>query len=278
MAVVRTDAQIDWLERFMRRYPRLFVLTGAGVSTNSGIPAYRDVHGRWQRPPPMQYDQFVGSEAARQRYWARSMLGWGSVAKARPNQAHRTLAAMERLGYVHALVTQNVDGLHQRAGSERVTDLHGCLDRVVCLDCGGWDAREAVQQRLRDTNPEWVSRRAEIAPDGDVLLEADFSSFRVPGCTRCGGMLKPDVVFFGENVPKPRVEAAFQRLAEADALLVAGSSLMVWSGLRFVRAAVAAGKPVVAINRGRTRADDAFDRKFEGCCGELLSAVLAQLD
>jgi NAD-dependent SIR2 family protein deacetylase len=251
----------------------VLVLTGAGVSTESGIPDYRDELGQWKRSPPMQYREFVGSEARRRRYWARSLLGFKVLGHARPNAAHRLLADWERRGFVSGIVTQNVDGLHQAAGAENVIDLHGRIDRVVCLACGNQGSRSALQRELEASNPEWAALAGVIAPDGDADPgDADDSAFRVIGCP-CGGLLKPDVVFFGENVPKERVEAAFAALEAAKLLLVVGSSLMVFSGYRFVRAAARLGRPIAVVNRGHTRADAHACIKLEGEAGRSLSDV-----
>ncbi|MGF1526064.1 MAG: NAD-dependent protein deacetylase [Candidatus Competibacterales bacterium] len=265
------------LVAFVRRYPKLLVITGAGCSTASGIPDYRDSTGDWKRPPPMEYRQFIGSEGARRRYWARSTVGWQTMGRAEPNPAHGALAQLEALGHVALLVTQNVDGLHQRAGSRQVLDLHGRLDQVVCLQCRWRWRREVFQRALEALNPDYRHRRANPAPDGDAYLEEDFSQFQVPPCYHCGGILKPFVVFFGEPVPRHRVERARQRLAEADGLLVVGSSLMVYSGYRFCRAASDQGKPVAAVNLGRTRADGALTLKVEGPCQTVLPALAAGL-
>ena len=268
---------IDGLRAFAAAAERLFVLTGAGCSTASGIPDYRDDAGDWKRREPIRYAEFVRSEASRRRYWARSMIGWPQMAAAEPNEAHRALATLEDAGRIQLLVTQNVDGLHQAAGSRAVVDLHGRIADVVCLDCDTRSSRDAFQERLFAANPAWVGLDAGIAPDGDADLEADTSSFVVPPCERCGGVLKPDVVFFGESVPPARVEHAYDAVAASDALLVVGSSLMVFSGLRFVRAAVRDGIPVAILNRGRTRADDAADLKVEAPCGDALTALAAAL-
>lgn len=263
------------LEDFVAAHRRLFVLTGAGCSTASGIPDYRDEQGAWKRTPPVTYQAFVGDTPMRQRYWARSLLGWPRIAAATPNVAHRALAALEARGSCELLLTQNVDGLHQAAGSAAVIDLHGRLDGVVCLACGARSSRAALQVRLMQANPEWVSLEAGIAPDGDADLDGrDFSPFQVPSCEACGGMLKPDVVFFGENVPRARVETAMAHLARADAMLVVGSSLMVYSGLRFVHAAVRGGLPVAAVSLGRTRADDLLQFRIAAPCGEALDFLL----
>jgi NAD-dependent SIR2 family protein deacetylase len=251
----------------------VLVLTGAGVSTQSGIPDYRDEQGQWKRSPPMQYRDFIGSEARRRRYWARSLLGFKVLGNARPNLAHRILAEWEERGLVSAVVTQNVDGLHQAAGARTVVDLHGRIDRVVCLACGAQSSRSALQRELERQNPVWASLAGVIAPDGDADPGgADDSEFRVVGC-ECGGLFKPDVVFFGENVPKERVLATMAALEAARALLVVGSSLMVFSGYRFVRAAAKLGLPIAVVNRGQTRADSVAAVKLEGDAGESLGEV-----
>ncbi|TVR62553.1 MAG: NAD-dependent protein deacetylase [Candidatus Competibacteraceae bacterium] len=269
---------LDALTAWVERHPRLFVLTGAGCSTDSGIPDYRDRNGDWKHRQPVRYQDFVGSTRTRQRYWARSLLGWPAFARARPNATHAALAQLEAAGFVHQLVTQNVDGLHQQAGSRRVIDLHGRLDRIVCLDCGTRGTRAALQDALKKNNPAFATLAATVGPDGDAALDdVDFSGFRIPHCPRCGGMLKPAVVFFGETVPKPRVERARQRLAEADALLVIGSSLMVFSGYRFCRWAAARGQPVAAINLGRTRADGELALKVSQPCASALNGLLERL-
>lgn len=266
------------LARFVRAHPRLLVLTGAGVSTASGIPDYRDAEGQWKRTPPLSHQEFLRSDSARRRYWARSLIGWPRVAAARPNAAHRALARLESAGCVHTLLTQNVDGLHQRAGSGRVIELHGSLDRILCLDCGETLTRIAVQRMLEAQNPAFLSLPAGLAPDGDAdLALADLDDFRVPECPRCGGLLKPDVVFFGASVPPARVEAALRALASADALLVVGSSLMVYSGYRFCLAAREMGKSIAAVNLGRTRADELLHLKVVAPCAVVLAGVARAL-
>ncbi len=263
------------LEEFVDRHRRLFVLTGAGCSVNSGIPDYRDAEGGWKRAPPVTFQAFMGQEATRRRYWARSLIGWRRIDCARPNDAHRALARLEAKGKSEILLTQNVDRLHQAAGSEAVIDLHGRLDRVRCMGCGSVSPRQDLQNELARLNPQWLAHDAAVAPDGDAELDGvDFSDFAVPACARCGGMLKPDVVFFGENVPRPRVEAATRHLEEADAMLIVGSSLMVYSGFRFVEMAVRAGKPAAAINLGRTRADPLLALKVEASCEVALAFLL----
>ena len=262
----------DWLGR----HQRVFVLTGAGCSTASGIPDYRDANGDWKRTPPITLQALVGSDAAYRRYWARSSVGWPRFLAARPNRAHHALAELERRGRVSLLLTQNVDGLHQRAGSRDVLDLHGRLDAVVCLGCGERTSREAVQGRIEAANPGWHAGMARAAPDGDAdIADEAVAGFRAPRCARCDGLLKPDVVFFGEAVPRTRVEQARRALHGSDAMLVAGSSLMVWSGLRFVRAAVDLGLPVAILNRGRTRADDLAGLRIDADIATALEEALA---
>ena len=268
---------IDALVEFVAGHPRLFVLTGAGCSTESGIPDYRDVDGGWKRSPPVQFADFLSQPATRQRYWARSLVGWRHFGAARPNAAHRALAALEAGGRIDLLVTQNVDGLHERAGSQAVIDLHGRLDVVRCMSCGHRVSRADLQRELEARNPQWAALDARVAPDGDVDLVADdFGSMDVPSCAVCGGILKPDVVFFGESVPRERVDAAMAGVKRADAMLVVGSSLMVYSGYRFAEAAAAAGKPIAAVNQGRTRADHLLRIKVSARCGEVLEVLLTQ--
>lgn len=263
------------LRRWLDGYRHVFVLTGAGCSTGSGIPDYRDALGGWKRTPPVNYRDFVEDPAVNARYWARSFIGWPIVSRAEPNAAHRAPAGAQSAGWISRLVTQNVDGLHERAGSSGVIDLHGRIDEVVCLQCAARRSRAQVQQRLARENPHWAGLSAEAAPDGDADLEgSDFSRFRAPVCEACGGMLKPDVVFFGENVPRSRYEQACAALEKSDALLVVGSSLMVYSGFRFARMAHEAGQPVALLNQGRTRADDLASLKIEADCGATLQGAL----
>jgi NAD-dependent SIR2 family protein deacetylase len=262
-------ALADWLAQ-----GDVVVLTGAGVSTDSGIPAYRDEDGRWKQSAPMQFRDFVGTALARQRYWARSMVGWARMAQAQPNDAHRALAAMEHSGMLRLLITQNVDGLHSAAGSENVIDLHGRLDRVICLDCKALSPRSELQARLAADNAEFLGQDFIARADGDVELSVDYERFRVAPCLACGGVLKPDVVFFGENVPAPRVERAMASLDGARALVIAGSSLMVFSGFRFARAAARLGVPIAVVNRGKTRADDLAALRVAGNVGEVLEGAL----
>jgi NAD-dependent SIR2 family protein deacetylase len=264
---------IGSLAALLTHSERLVVLTGAGCSTESGIPDYRDQHGAWKRTPPMYFQEFMGGHAARQRYWARSLIGWQQMRDVEPNAAHQVLAAWEQSGRLHTVITQNVDGLHQRAGSRAVIDLHGRLDEVECTHCHAVMPRHVIQHELETCNPRWAELQAPMAPDGDALLEIDFGTFVIPACSDCEGILKPAVVFFGESVPQQRVAAAFAAVESADALLVVGSSLMVFSGYRFVRTARQRGIATAIINRGRTRADAEVDLKIEGSCGEMLARL-----
>ncbi|MCA9543838.1 MAG: NAD-dependent protein deacetylase [Myxococcales bacterium] len=260
------------LRRLLDRSPRLAVLTGAGCSTESGIPDYRSPRATPRREP-MRFMEFKRSAAARQRYWSRAFVGWQAMAAARPNAAHDALAALERAGRLDCLITQNVDRLHQAAGSRRVVELHGALAEVICLDCQAVSPREALQARLAALNPSWQCASATAAPDGDADLDPGAEAFRVAPCEACGGPLKPRVVFFGEQVPPARVEAAFAAVERADALLVAGSSLTVWSGLRFVRRAAERGIPIASVNLGPTRADDLFSVNVQARVGDVLPAL-----
>lgn len=263
------------LAAFLAAHRRLFVLTGAGVSTGSGIPDYRDGDGGWKRPQPVAHRAFLDEPATYRRYWARSFSGWPRFAAARPNAAHAALAAHEARGGVHLLLTQNVDGLHQRAGSRQVVDLHGRLDGVTCVDCGRTAPRAALQPAMAAANPGWRPERGGDAPDGDADVDdGAVSRFVAPRCEGCGGRLKPDVVFFGDSVPRARVAAAMDALAGADALLVAGSSLMVYSGFRFARAAHAAGLPLAIVNLGRTRADGLASLRIGADCGQALDQAV----
>jgi NAD-dependent SIR2 family protein deacetylase len=255
-------------------------LTGAGMSTDSGIPDYRGPHAPARMP--MTYSEFVSGPDAQRRYWARSHLGWSRMRHAVPNAGHHALARIEAAGRLRLLITQNVDGLHGDAGSRALCALHGRIADVVCLGCRRVTPRDALQQRLARANPGWADRHAgvEVRPDGDVEL-SDTSGFAVPGCADCGGVLKPDVVFFGENVPKPRVERCYAAVDALDptreALLVLGSSLSVMSGFRFVRRAVRREVPVVVVNRGPTRGDDLPVLKVDHGTSELLAELALRL-
>ncbi|ROR34424.1 NAD-dependent protein deacetylase [Inmirania thermothiophila] len=264
---------------WLARHAPVAVLTGAGCSTASGIPDYRDREGRWKRPEPMRLQVFLSGPETRRRYWARSAAGWPRIAAARPNAAHRALAELERAGLVSTVVTQNVDGLHRRAGSRRLVELHGRLDRVRCLACGALESRARLQRRLLALNPAFAAApAARVLPDGDAALAEELAAgFRVPGCRRCGGLLKPDVVFFGEAVPGAAAAAAQAAVEEAAGLLVVGSSLMVYSGFRLVRAAAARGLPVAILNLGRTRGDALAGARWEADCVATLTAAAARL-
>ena len=278
MTVEKNVADVSRLAAFIEQQQPLFVLTGAGCSTASGIPDYRDEQGEWKQRKPVQYQDFRDKELSRLRYWARSMLGWPLISKAMPARGHLALHRLEQAGLIQYLVTQNVDNLHQKAGSRKVLDLHGNLETVSCLSCAYQLSRQTLQQKLQKANPQFKQICAEIAPDGDAILEnMDFSSFTIVPCPQCGGILKPDVVFFGESVPKHRVTLAMQHLQAARAMLVLGSSLMVFSGYRFCRAAMGSGKAICAVNKGRTRADHELALKIEKDCGAVLDHVLQRL-
>jgi NAD-dependent SIR2 family protein deacetylase len=257
---------------------RVVALTGAGISTDSGIPDYRGPSS----PPrnPMTYQQFVGDPVFRQRYWARNHVGWRRMDGSRPNPGHRALARLERMGVVTGLITQNVDLLHTKAGHRRVIDLHGTYARVRCLSCASLVSRMSLADRLEAANPGFAEAATidglEVAPDADAVV-GDTGSFRMVDCARCGGMLKPDIVYFGENVPKERVAAAYELVDAADVLLVAGSSLTVMSGLRFVRHAARRGRVVVIVNRGRTRGDELAALTLEAGCSTVLPALAERL-
>jgi NAD-dependent SIR2 family protein deacetylase len=271
------SAEIDELAGLLGRR-RVLALTGAGCSTESGIPDYRGPGTRARARNPIQHRAFVGDPATRARYWARSALGWASFSSARPNAAHRALAALEREGPLSGLLTQNVDRLHQAAGSAQVIELHGALEEVRCLACGGRESRHTLQARLLALNPHFEARATELAPDGDAELPPEaVGEFRVPGCLACDGVLKPDVVFFGDNVPRPRVEAAFALLEQAQALLVVGSSLTVYSGYRFVVRANELGLPIAIVNQGETRGDPLAHLRVDARAGEALPALAGAL-
>ncbi|MFJ4892438.1 NAD-dependent protein deacetylase [Streptomyces sp. NPDC088788] len=257
----------------------VLVLSGAGISTESGIPDYRGEHGSLSRHTPMTYQEFTGSDRARRRYWARSHLGWRTFGRARPNDGHRAVAAFGRHGLLSGLITQNVDGLHQAAGSEGVVELHGGLDRVVCLSCHDVSERRELARRLEEANPGFEPPSAMINPDGDAdLTDEQVGDFHVVPCTVCGGILKPDVVFFGESVPPARVEDCRRLIREATSLLVLGSSLTVMSGLRFVRQAAQEGKPVLIINRDPTRGDPHALTRVALPLGTTLTTAAARLE
>jgi NAD-dependent SIR2 family protein deacetylase len=274
-AVAAYDA-VSHLRSWIADHRRVVVLTGAGCSTASGIPDYRDDQGEWKRRPPVMFQAFRTQESTYRRYWARAFAGWPRFTAAEPGAAHHALAAWEQTGSVAKLVTQNVDGLHQRAGHRDVIDLHGRLDVVVCLTCRERTSRASVQAAMEAANARWNASPAP-APDGDADIDlAAIESFVAPRCGHCGGLLKPDVVFFGENVPNARYEDARDAVSAADAILVAGSSLMVFSGFRFVQQAHDAGLPIAIVNRGRTRGDGLATLKVEGDVGSVLMEAVGQ--
>jgi NAD-dependent SIR2 family protein deacetylase len=261
---------------------RVLILSGAGLSTESGIPDYRGPTGLARRAQPMTYQAFTGSEAARRRYWARSYLGWRHIARAAPNDGHRAVAELSGRGLLTGIITQNVDGLHQAAGAFGVTELHGSLHRVICLSCGQRTARTELDRRLEAANPGWDARLAAVSvqsrPDGDAVLDDEATeSFQVVDCAACRGVLKPDVVFFGENVPRPRAEACYAMVERSRALVVLGSSLTVMSGFRYVKHAAGRQRPVVIVNQGTTRGDAYAAVTLDAPLGPTLTELVAAL-
>jgi len=275
------DSPIEALAALMRGRHTL-VLSGAGISTESGIPDYRGPGSVMRRAQPISYQEFVRSPAARACYWARSAVGWPRVTAARPNAGHAALAEMEDAGRLTGVITQNVEGLHQAAGSRNVVELHGTLAEVVCLDCTARERRQDVQERILALNPGWAQgpfREAAELPDGDASIDVPSDGFfQIPGCLRCGGVLKPDVVFFGENVPRTRVEQALFLLSGAEVLLVVGSSLTVYSGYRFVVQASQESKPIAIINIGPSRGDPLAAVRVEAALGEALPLLASMID
>lgn len=269
---------LDTLHRAMAER-RFLVLTGAGISTSSGIPDYRDSEGVRRGKAPMMYQEFLATPQARRRYWARAMLGWPRVRIAQPNKAHWALATLQQRERISGLITQNVDALHDQAGSHEVIELHGSLHWVLCLDCQQRTERDGVQRVMEDQNPYLVGVDAVQAPDGDTLLDPAFEErFQVPHCPYCNGQrLKPDVVFFGENVAQPTAAKAMAAVAHAEGLLVVGSSLMAYSAFRLCKAMVEQGKPVIAINLGKTRGDELLQVKIEASCERLLPLLVERL-
>jgi NAD-dependent SIR2 family protein deacetylase len=266
------------LATYLAGIERLFVLTGAGISAPSGIGTYRNHEGDWQRSDPVQHQDFVRHRSARRRYWARSMRGWPAFRDAQPNPAHQALVRLEAAGRVQAVVTQNVDGLHQRAGQNRVIELHGSLEEVVCLSCGSRRPRDELQAWLEQHNETWLSGAVSAQPDGDAAFDdvRQFDDFREPLCN-CGGTLKPDVVFYGDSVPRERVQSVRAELGRADGFLVIGSSLMVYSSYRFAKEARAMSLPMAAINVGRTRADDWLECKWPADSASALPELVENL-
>ena len=265
-------SELAWL----LRGKRALVLTGAGASTDSGIPDYRGPEGSLRRRNPITFSEYMRDDAARRRYWARSTIGWPVIAAVEPNTTHDVVARLEAKRLATGVVTQNVDGLHSKAGSKSVVELHGNLGRVVCLDCGATVPRGDLQERMLRDNPGWRLWQAEEAPDGDAELPEELTrEFAVPACEACGGILKPDVVFFGENVPAARVERVFSMVEECEALIVLGSSLTVYSGYRFVEYAARLGKPLGIVNLGETRADSLATMRIDAPLAEVMP-VLAE--
>lgn len=257
---------------------RICLLTGAGFSTESGIPDYRGEETARRARNPIRFQQFVRDVSGRRRYWARAMVGWPRFRSAEPNRAHYAAAHLERRGNVLGVITQNVDRLHEKAGSRRVVELHGALAEVQCLGCGSLEHRDDLQARLADSNPDWLEQQFSLAPDGDADIGEDrLSHFNVPDCVVCRGPLKPRVVFFGEGVPRPVVEDAFALLDEAEALVVAGSSLAVFSGYRFVRRAKQTNKTLVIFNVGKTRGDSDAHAVINGNVGAVMERLAAEL-
>ena len=278
LSVPELTSRVAALTSFLCGRGPVVVLTGAGCSTESGIPAYRDAEGNWRGRTPVQGQEFASDAAARRRYWSRSILGWPHFSVAAPNAAHHALAALEAQGVVASLITQNVDGLHQRAGSRAVTELHGSLRTVRCLHCDKRVSRDEVQKRLEAENPAYATAASTPAPDGDASpVEHVPEDFHVPHCESCGGVLKPDVVFFGDSVERSVVQHCMQAVGSAGALLCVGTSLTVYSGFRFCRHAEACGVPIVALGIGRTRADDMLALKVEAPCGPALHLLAAEL-
>jgi NAD-dependent SIR2 family protein deacetylase len=268
---------IDALSSLVRG-KRVVALTGAGISTESGIPDYRSPEALAKPRRPIQGPEFVRSEDVRRRYWARSALGWSRMRAAEPNEGHRALAELERLGVVAHVITQNVDRLHHKSGSRNIVELHGSLAEVACLACATIEERDAVQRRIIASNPDWSAQEASAAPDGDADLASDrVERFVVPACAVCGGVLKPRVVFFGDIVPRTTVEAAFGALDAAELLLVVGSSLAVYSGYRFLRRAVERRTPIAIVNRGPVRGEEHAAVKVDAAAGATLGALVRSL-
>lgn len=270
-----TQSNLNRLIDFVASSQSLLLLSGAGLSTSSGIPAYRDREGVRRGRAPIQGQEFLKSELTRKRYWARSMVGWPALANAEPNAGHKAIADLQVRRKISGVITQNVDGLHSRAGNANVLELHGNIHSVICLNCGSRFSRRLIQFVLEKQNPSFVETTASSAPDGDAYLEAEFIHFQVPHCLNCEGTLKPDIVFFGDGVPRWRTEEAEAKLLEADGILVIGSSLMVYSGYRLCKIAAQANKLIAAVNLGKTRADELMAIKIEGAAEHFLP-LLAQ--
>lgn len=279
--IPEVDPDLSQLPELVRmlEHLRVVVLTGAGCSTESGIPDYRGPKTREKTRNPIQYREFVSTEEARRRYWARSMVGWPRFRAARPNAAHEAIRELEEAGVVRGVITQNVDRLHEKAGSAEAVELHGALAEVRCLECGAIEHRDRTQERLIELNPGWAARHAaEIAPDGDAELpRAVPQDFQIPACADCSGVLKPNVVFFGENVPKDIVTQAWRLVDSADALLVVGSSLTVYSAFRFVRGAAKNRQPIGIVNIGQTRGDEHAWVRVQARAGLVMPRLVGEL-
>jgi NAD-dependent SIR2 family protein deacetylase len=268
-----TPTQASQFSYWQQQDFRWLVITGAGISVDSGIPTYRDRSGKWLRSDPITHQEFTQDESKRKRYWARSAVGWPAVAAAKPNIVHRQLAKIQQSGALIGVITQNVDRLHQRAGHRQVIDLHGRLDRVVCLACQSYEARESVQSRLLEANPYLRSIQAVNTPDGDAEVEDELTQkMQLVYCLTCQGTIMPDVVFYGGTVPKSTHIKTMQWFEQCDGVMVLGSSLMVYSSFRFCKLARQHAKQLVIVNQGVTRGDDLADTKLEMDCGEFLSA------
>lgn len=248
---------------FLHQHGSVTLLTGAGLSTDSGIPDYRDNRGDWKRRPPVQHRDFMCSHKVRQRYWARSLVGWPVMQKAQANGAHQAITQLQQEGLISTVITQNVDGLHQKAGTDSVIDLHGRAHEVICMTCAYQEKRLRMHERCAALNPDFMHLEAAAAPDGDADLDVDFERFEIADCPHCGGILKPDVVYFGDKVPSARVKEATSALQNSGGLLVIGSSLMVFSGFRFCRQAASQEQPIALLNYGHTRADALASLKLD---------------
>jgi NAD-dependent SIR2 family protein deacetylase len=274
MSVTSIQVVVDQLLDILSTKSRIWILTGAGISAPSGIPTYRDDNRAWQHSQPIQHDDFINHSATRKRYWARSLVGFHYFSKATPNSGHYAIARIQNAGYVSGLVTQNVDRLHSEAGARDVIDLHGRLDRVVCLDCHNLFSRFDFQKLLENSNLEFNQAARKILPDGDAELEENLiSEIIIPGCSRCGGVVMPDVVFFGGKTPEVKVRDCRNSLEASDCVLVCGSSLSVYSGFRFIKKASEMGLPLLAVNKGIMRGQELFDLAVAGACEEILPGV-----
>ena len=273
MSYEHTEQAAERLYEFLQQHAPVAVITGAGISTASGIPDYRDQEGQWKRKQPVQHPDFMRCHLTRQRYWARSLIGWPVMSTAKPNIAHHQLAKLCHTDLISGVITQNVDRLHQKAGTQNTIDLHGRADQIICMSCSHLRPRKWMHDRCSEHNPDFLKFSATTAPDGDADLETDFSQFQVPACERCGGILKTDVVFFGDSVPKERVDTCRQLIRESNALLVIGSSLMVYSGYRFARQSAENNQAIALLGLGKNRADDIASLKIEADISETLQQI-----